>query len=179
MKLGDKYWHKRHGDWEAFDRIELEVVPRYKTSGMSGDEWRTSVLVRFYFKGEVVHERSYSAMKYALMMLGHEWVTKQEPIPSEVIEIEKTRCDQAGCSAEAVAKYVLKKEYSARGELLDSTGLPSWKHYRQFCQKHCERGDCGMEDQDDNYEVLEGPGPEETTNTEESPSIYGGTVEIG
>lgn len=33
-------------DWELFDRMEFQVVPRYKTSGLSGNEWRYHVSVK-------------------------------------------------------------------------------------------------------------------------------------
>lgn len=144
---------KRHRDFESFDKIELKVVPRYKTSEMSGDEWRTSVRVSFFFKDEKVHETSYSSMKYALLMLGHEWVTAQEPIPEKVIKIEEDACMQAGCSRKAVSKYLIKELYSERGEKLDPSDT-TLSHYRQFCDLHLERGDCGLEDSDSNYEVI-------------------------
>lgn len=34
--------YKRHPDFETYDRITIDTVERYKTSGLSGDEWRFS-----------------------------------------------------------------------------------------------------------------------------------------
>ncbi len=53
---GKTVFHKRLRDFESFDEIRLKVVPRYKTSGLSGDEWRTGVLIEFMFKGQVIEE---------------------------------------------------------------------------------------------------------------------------
>ena len=140
--------HKRHPDFEAFDRIELRLVPRFKTSGLSGNEWRVSVIAEFFFKGEKVHEAGYSDMKHAMLMLGSDWVAAQ--IPTRVIEIEETKCSQPSCPKDATDKFWLKQEYSAQGHRLD----PSDRHgqpYLQFCAEHSHRGDCSREDSDDNY----------------------------
>lgn len=176
--IDDKKTHARLRQFHAFDRIELVVTPRYKTSGMSGDEWRISVVAKFHFKGEVVHEDHFRDMKSALMMLPSSWIQAQEPIPMRVVEIEKTKCDQPGCSRDAETVYRLKTKYSERGELLDQTkGLASWEQTRQFCGVHCRRGDCNLEDSDDNYEVVSGYGPSGSRNVTESPSLFGGVVE--
>lgn len=176
MKRNSRY-HKRHRDFEAFDRIELDVVPRYKTSGLSGNEWRISVRVRFSFKGEVVHETTIMTMRYAMMLLAGEWVKAQEPIPTRVIELERSKCDQPGCSNDAVSTYHIKVEFSERGDKLDP-GDSTMLHYRRFCRVHLRRGDCGREDSDANYDVVEGPGPDDTSNVIESPSAFGGAIEI-
>lgn len=172
----NRLWHKRLPEFETFDRIELAIVPRYKTSGLSGDEWRQSVAMRFYFKGEMVHEEFCGGkMEWALMLVASEWLKNESPIPDRVIEIEKTKCDQPSCDANAVGRYLIKKEYGDRGEDLDQSAIHSAK-YRQFCAKHARRGDCGREDADRNYEPLDTLKPEQSTNTEESPAAFGGVV---
>lgn len=145
-----KRYRKRHADFESFDRIELEVVPRYKTSGLSGDEWRTSVRARFRFKGELMHEEWAQDMRSMIMMLGYKWMLAQEPIPERIIDIEKKKCDQPGCSADAVVTFDLKEEFSDQGEKLDAEDC-TLKSYRKFCSEHSTRGDCGREDRDANY----------------------------
>lgn len=166
----DKPWHKRLPDFESFDRIELKVVPRYKTSGLSGDEWRQHVEMSFYFKGKLVHSSGSSDMKNAIMRLGHVWGEAQCPIPMEVINIEETKCDQPSCEEDAVGKYLIKRETSDHGDYIDPTTVYGRK-YRQFCAKHARRGDCSREDSDDNYEPMDGLNPESSTNTEESRSV--------
>gem|GEM_PF-6705725 len=37
-------------DAQAFDEIRIVTVPRYKTSGLSGDEWRISAMIQFFAK---------------------------------------------------------------------------------------------------------------------------------
>jgi len=54
---------------------------------------------------------------------------------------------------------------------LDMTDYPTdWVWYRQFCQRHLQRGDCSREDSDDNYAVVSGPGPNDAKGWEEDES---------
>lgn len=177
MSMKDKLYHRRCKDFASFDRIELVVTPRYKTSGLSGDEWRTGVVVKFHFKGEVVHETFFTSMRYAVMLLGAEWTKAQEPIPMAVIKLEKAKCDQPGCHRDAVARFKLKRLTSDCGEYLDPADQ-HLEYYRKFCKRHLRRGDCGREDADDNYEPLDGIGPEQSSNLEESPAAFGGIIEV-
>lgn len=161
-----KMWHKRHPDFEAFDSVTIDVVPRYKTSGLSGDEWRVAAVIRLWFKGEPVAERGYRDIESALKFLPAFTSEAASPIPTRVIELERESCDQPGCAEKAVTKCRLKKEYSDRGEeLVMREGVNS--HYRQFCQRHLQRGDCGLEDSDSNYEVVSGPGPDQARGYED------------
>lgn len=147
--------HRRCRDWEAFDKIELEVVPRYKTSELSGDEWRTGIAIRFFHKGHLVHEDFRTGMRYAIMMLADIWLKAQEPISDEVIELEKVYCDQPGCREKWTAVRFLKRLAVNEGWLDTSDSI--FRHFRKFCATHLKRGDCGLEDADRNYE----PPPEE------------------
>lgn len=168
--------HRRHPKFAIFDEVRMTTVPRYKTSEMSGDEWRTSVVVQLFFKGHLIREKSFSNIDAAVTYLGP--LMDESPIPTKVLELEKTLCDQPGCKEEAVSKYRLKKLYSARGEELAEREKPWPYEYRQFCQKHLRRGDGALEDADRNYEVVEGPGPAATTNTDESPAVFGGVIDL-
>jgi hypothetical protein len=163
--------HKRLHRFESFDRIELQVVPRYKTSGMSGDEWRQHVAVKFFFKGECVHETGANSMQNALMLLPSEWVRAQEPIPSRIIEMEYSGlCDQPSCPNQAEGRFKIKRETADNGSWLDPEEWRYHESYRQFCKRHIKRGDCSREDADDNYEPLDGVGPDASTNFIESPA---------
>jgi len=171
--MGMSHFHKRHRDFEVFDEIQLKVVPRYKTSELSGDEWRTSVRVTLSFKGAVVTTKCFGDMDSAIRMFGATTVTDQ--IPDIVRKLEETKCDQPGCSEDAVSRYRLKQQFSRNGHRLD----PSDQYgtcYRQFCSRHLRRGDGGREDSDDNYEVLDSSGPDKSTNMEISPSAFGGQL---
>lgn len=146
-------FHRRLHDHETFDRIALIVVPRYKTSEMSGDEWRHGVEVVFYFKGEEVHRSYYSRMEYAVGFLAAEFHKAQEPIPEKVIELERSgRCDNVGCANSARYRFYPKRLTSPNGEWLDMQEKANMVYFRQFCEEHYVRGDCSREDADENYE---------------------------
>jgi hypothetical protein len=172
-----KPYHKRLPDFESFDKITLEVVPRYKTSGLSGDEWRQHVEVKFHFKGEIVHSTGWSNMRAALMLLGGEWVRAQEPIPERVIEIEEQTCDQPSCERPPIGRLLIGKETSEHGDWL-LKDQDSMRHYRKFCANHIRRGDCSREDADANYTPLDGKTADASTNVEESPSVLGGVIDL-
>lgn len=158
MKLGDHESHERLHRWEPLDRIDLQVVPRYKTSGMSGDEWRISVLVRGYFKGMEVFSFGAGNMRSAVAMLPGkilEWADTGLEI--DFLGHERKRCDQPSCSNDAVNRYRMKRLTDECGQWLDMAHQP-FVHYRQFCAPHSKRGDCSREDADDNYELMAGPG---------------------
>ena len=146
-------FHKRLPKWEAFDEIRFCIVPRYKESSLSGDEWRQSVRVDFFFKGNAVHGFTARDMETAILFLGQEWTTAQEPIPGRVLALEKNLCDQPSCGRPAVITYRIKQEFSNRGEKLDCEDCYGIK-YRRFCQIHMTRGDSSREDSDGNYEVI-------------------------
>jgi hypothetical protein len=39
-------------DAQAFDEVRIKTVPRYKTSGLSGDEWRISATIQLMLSGQ-------------------------------------------------------------------------------------------------------------------------------
>lgn len=145
--------HKRLSDFEPIDRIELKVIPRYKDSDLSGSEWRTSVLVQFFFKDQLLFEEQFHTMDQAILMLGGEWLYKTNPIPDKVLKMEDHCCDQPGCSDAALPKkHYLTVEYSSRGERLDIVKTTESRPiYRRFCERHSTRGDGSYEDSDSNY----------------------------
>lgn len=144
-------YHARLDDFESFDRITFEVIPRYKQSGLSGDEWRQHVEVQFWFKGEIVHTFGAGNMRSALMIVGTEWITQQEPLPSKVVDIERDRCDQPSCPKTFTVRRLLKRHKDAFAPFRPEEA----KHYRQFCEEHKRRGDADFEDSDVNYETLD------------------------
>ena len=171
-----KLWHKRLHYFEAFDTISLVVVPRFKTSGLSGDEWRQSVVAVYYFKGKLVHQASYRDMQNALMYLPHDWLEAQMPIPKEVLILEETTCDQPSCPNKAVGRLKLKRETDSHGNWLVSEGEAD--QYRKFCLVHIERGDCSREDADENYIPLDRVSALDSQNAFESPATFGGVIDL-
>lgn len=148
MSLGDRESHKVHSDDEGIDRIEIQMVPRYKTSGLSGDEWRVSAFIRLFRKGKMVYEQQHGALKDAAAFLPHLLNTVFDHVEGPLWG-DTGKCDQVSCPEEGKNKRYLKKQYSSHGEgpLLESF----FNKFRRFCDKHLRRGDCGLEDADINY----------------------------
>ncbi len=139
-------------DAQAFDEVRILTVPRYKTSGMSGDEWRISASIQFFRKGNLVHQTSASNIQNACYLVGAEHMRACDDAKG-YFGGESELCDQEGCSQIATVTYLLKKEFCRQGHSSD-TGGPT---IRMFCEKHKTRGDCGLEDADHNYEAIESP----------------------
>lgn len=172
--------HKRLGDWENYDRIEFKVVPRYKTSGMSGDEWRQHVEVTCYFKGEAVFSFGCRNMRVAAALLPGKMITESDNgIQDAVLKREDgDACDQPSCESKSIGRFLIKEAFGDRGEKLHPGDYSHRNAYRQFCARHVRRGDCSREDCDDNYEPLDGITAESSTNIEESPSAFGGVIHV-
>jgi hypothetical protein len=158
-------FYKRHPDDRWIDEVRMVTVPRFKTSGLSGDEWRTSVRIEFWRKGEVIHTRTVGDLQAALMMVAAEYVRFGD---DGIDNPESTNhlCFQPGCSDKAVSEYELKANYCREGHKSE----PHWSERRRFCQKHLRRGDCALEDADANYTVIAGPGPDQARGWEQDES---------
>ncbi len=146
-------FHRRLLGWEQYDQVVLTVVPRYKTSELSGDEWRTSVLVAFMFKGKVIKQDTYSKIETAVLCLGR-MLINDEGLGKEYLKIEEATCDQPGCANPAVARLEIGKLVAEDGSWLDPKEKYG-RYYRKFCTEHIKRGDCDREDCDDNYTPLD------------------------
>lgn len=201
-------------DMEATDfgisSITMRLKERYKTSGLSGDEWRFSavlefwkkggeeaeiedhlgsmnacvaktahimsaiifdrerekpenekvavVIMRFYRRGQMLFGLQFNNLVEAASSLPWWWLTWMEnhEIPSERFQPqEEGYCCQPGCQEKGVVVYRIKKKFEQRtGRRVRTSGM--WHHHRRFCEKHALRGDCGLEDADVNYELIEG-----------------------
>jgi hypothetical protein len=148
-------YHRRHHDDEIVDNVTVETVPRWKTSGLSGDEWRVSYVVRLWRKGDVLHQRAFARMRDACAYIPHAfacapcWPDEEFPtLWDQHLKGEHLICTQVGCDAPATTRLRLSKTFSPNGE----GPLPAHSTYwRGFCDKHRGRGDCGREDADRNY----------------------------
>lgn len=153
-------FHIDHPDDERFDEIHIYVVERWKESELSGDEWRFSYSAEIKRKGEIIICITASTLDWLLK--GLQWriqaASEKGEFDSDAWDRTRDKCDQPGCSNVATIFYQLKKEYSRQGDELVDQG--SIKLYRQFCQNHKHRGDCGLSDSDDNYFVIENPNKE-------------------
>ena len=146
---------KRLHDDEWYDEIRITTEPRYKTSSLSGDEWRTSAQVQILRKGIVLTERGFSKIDYAVRWLA--WGLVDDETDLWKPDFPSDLCSQPGCPDDAITGYAIKVQYEKNGSR--SEYQPKELDTRQFCARHAERGDSDMEDRDSNYEVLWGPGP--------------------
>ena len=157
--MSERQYFKRHPDDQIIDDIQIHVVPRFKTSGLSGDEWRVSAVVELKRKGTLVYSRSYSNVDDAarhlpwLLRVWCEMPDEEIPNWTEQNNRDRTLCHQSGCGKEWTVLYKLKREASERGEWIDPSDC-TLTSVRGFCDEHKHRGDCGREDAEDNYEVV-------------------------
>lgn len=227
----------RHHDDDYWDRIEVDaegvklrafMVPRYKTSGMSGDEWRVHAKLEVtldgvktpivshgfhrmrgllehaahfiyataagslgkpdatltaFRKGVVLTKQTFPTFGDAALGMGWHIVTANEgSAKAEWRHLtnaeELARCQQVGCAEPPKNFYRLKKLQVGNGSLMvepeyDFTGQFTW-----YCARHTERGDCGLEDADENMILVDGNGVPVVHPADESPSVMGGVVEV-
>lgn len=169
--------YKAHRDWEGVDEITIRQVPRFKTSRLSGDEWRVHAVVTFKRKGKVVYERPFHRIFEAASFLP--WLLNCELVDNTTHERGlfghyEDECAQPGCEAPSVNHYRLKKVYASQGD----GPLPyDGEEYRAFCEAHSVRGDCGMEDNDKNYELVKGTGHKTLNPSKVSPPAFGGIID--
>ena len=147
--------HVDHPDDERFDSVTIDCVERWKESDLSGDEWRFEYRVRFYRKGHVIIERSFSRMHQALAYLPSlPMSTGGKDFNTAAWKLSQQLCDQPGCSSEPVVFYLRKRRYSTGGYELKREG---GDEYRQFCARHKNRGDCALDDAEQNYDEILDP----------------------
>lgn len=174
--------YKRHDDDEWFDEIRISVKPRYKTSGMSGDEWRVSALVEVFRKGVLLKERAFGKLHYAadfLPAILHEM--SDDGCPEEIYRQTERLCFQPGCKEEGVVEYrIIDEFYKPYGDKMPKRDYLG-EYHRRFCEAHAKRGDCGLEDADRNYILISAP-PGWKGNADlgakqaESPSGFAGVI---
>jgi len=140
---------------QAFDKIVMKTVPRWKESEMSGDEWRISTLIEFSRNGEVVHEMTWGDLNHAVKDLGHMFDKSIEAMPGGYsLAGDGVHCDQEGCSEKATITYKRKEPHCTYcGQTRGPSGFSI--DLRSFCDRHARRGDCGLDDADRNYELYE------------------------
>ena len=145
--------HEDHPEDERYDDIHIYVVPRWKESEISGDEWRFSYVAEFRRKGEIVI--TFSASRLEWLLQGLQWralvAGEDGKVDQEAWNRTKKLCDQPGCSAIATIFYKRIMRYTNRGELLATDSFYDGNTYRQFCDLHKRRGDCDLDDADHNY----------------------------
>jgi hypothetical protein len=171
---------------QRFDEVTIRTVPRYKTSSLSGNEWRFSAECEIKYKGRMIWEGSHSSVPEMLDEASR--VVYSQDFQMADVPDTMDLCDQEGCSEPWVNVYELKKEYCSHcghGSDAKSELFPT-PLVRKFCERHSQRGDCALEDSQSNYLVVtsstnQNPGetPVATTRAEdERKSLFGGTIYI-
>lgn len=168
MSLGEKPWRDIKPDAQAFDEIRIITVPRFKESGLTGNEWRISANVQFMRKGRVIVERTYRNIETACNYLAAAHGEACEG-GNAMYGGEGDFCDQEGCAEMATVTYQKKADYCREGHKSELRHIT----VRKFCERHKHRGDCGLDDADQNYEPWEGS----TENTNAQQGLSGGGID--
>lgn len=153
-------FYKLHADDDFIDEVRIIVRERYKTSGLSGDEWRFHRVIQLFRKGILLHEEPFNGhidkvagfVPLVIAQWGDNGVTTEQRA--------EHLCFQPGCRESATSEYELIEEFGPHGERLHPEENSYHSARRRFCQKHLRRGDCGREDADRNYRVISGYGPD-------------------
>lgn len=159
-------WYQRLDDDRYIDAIEVETVPRFKESEISGDEWRTSVVVRYKRNGVVVGEESYGDITAAVAHMARH-ATGFAPVDFSRLTSKQTRrltskqthrldedyCFQPGCSEPWTVEYEKVREGCSQ---CGNVGETSQYHEIRvrFCETHETRGDASHDDADRNYRKI-------------------------
>ena len=145
--------YDQHEDDEWFDNVTVDCEERWKESELSGDEWRFSYVVRFSRKGQVLIQRGYSRLDWALAAIPS-LVTSYAPVDNDRDKefVDDGFCMQPGCKNKGNIEYRKKEDWCNRcGERHE---IKYHEKRRRFCNYHKHRGDCGLDDSDANYEAV-------------------------
>lgn len=156
--LARHVYFKRLDEDEWYDEVRMSTVPRYKQSGLSGDEWRHHVEIEFLRKGVVLKSKGFHSLKDALAAApGILFYYAPADDDAELVKAKQadfdSLCFQPSCANKATVEYRLKKEYCNVAPH-DGGHDTHGDTRRRFCDKHKTRGDCGFEDSDMNYETV-------------------------
>ena len=162
-------------DAQAFDEVTIRTVPRFKTSGLSGDEWRISAVVEFKHKGKVLHTQSWRDVECALRFADHAATAAMEDGKC-FFAGQGDLCDQEGCAEKWTVVYKRKMSYcgSPNNNKVDQENP---NDYRCFCARHSTRGDSSFDDSDSNYELVDGATMRPAAG-DLSPASFGGVVDL-
>ncbi len=134
-------------DAQAFDEIRIVTIPRYKQSGLSGDEWRIHAEAQFYRKGKLIFSKGCRNVQTACGLL-FAWHVEAQDDGKAYFAGDGLTCDQEGCHEPATVRYRLVRAFCQAGHENDPSDVSALRH---FCDQHKTRGDCGLDDADQNY----------------------------
>lgn len=113
--------------------------------------------IQFFYKGTEVYSDTTLTPRQLLLSIPSIMISISENTNINFYSRQKSnlkeKCCQPGCLDNPEVFLQLKKCYDKRGQ-----EEPNFDHltgprifYRQFCQRHKHRGDCGLDDSDQNY----------------------------
>lgn len=144
-------WLDQRPDAQGFDEVRIVTVPRYKESYLSGDEWRISASIQLWRKGKMIVERGCRDVEAAVMLLGGFWLESLDNALGYFAG-DGITCDQEGCAEKATVRYLKHANYARGDGHKSELTRPTYRH---FCERHKVRGDCGLDDADRNYELVD------------------------
>ena len=155
----------KHKAQPFIDETRIRLVDRYKTSDASGNEWRYSYEMTLFWKGKLIAtgvagNMETAAASVALAVQGGFqsdkcWEASDVDNPYSMADI----CCHPGCPKKSTRKYVFKKVYTKTCDFSkqnDGTGYGGFVEGHEFCDDHGQRGDCALDDANDNYVCIEG-----------------------
>lgn len=154
--MSDKISYALRPDAQGFDEIRIRLVPRFKESELSGSEWRISTVMEFYRKGELICASSCGGkIEYGAGLVYARLLEAQDN-GEAYFAGDGIHCDQEGCAEKAVYLMKLKKRFCVGGGNCGQEKKDYGSHdHRCFCELHKNRGDQDLEDNNDNYELVE------------------------
>jgi hypothetical protein len=156
VNLRERVGRALRPDAQAFDEVRIVTVPRYKQSGLSGDEWRISARIEFYRKGKLIRDVDHFSNIETACGFAYSAYHAAIGNGDAYFAGEGDTCDQEGCHETATVTYRLKKEFCSCGQEKPTIGID----VRKFCDEHKRRGNQSLDDCDENYEVFEEVGIE-------------------
>lgn len=160
-----KPYRARRPDHQDYDEIVIRTEPRYKTSSFSGNEWRISATATILRKGKKIAEYDASTVPELLQEVSRRVFKRKFQEASLGLDTSEF-CDQEGCKEPFTRTYKMLQEQS-HGPRCSHLQDPFQPTVRKFCERHAKRGDCGLEDQDRNYEQIDGPKDSPQMSTED------------
>ena len=175
-------------DQQLFDKVTITTKPRYKTSHISGNQWRIGAEVTISYKGRTLWETlDVTNVSTALQTLARDLYTDDFLMAlNDKVNVDDL-CDQEGCDQPWTHVYRMKNDvcvHCATKKPATDGVINSRPALRKFCERHAQRGNQGLEDVQDNYEVVSTPDGQKagtepiasTLTTDESRAGFAGTI---
>ena len=143
---------------DFIDEVSIKTIPRFKSSELSGDEWRTHAQVELRRKGHVIATTGVLNMECAAALLP--WFLKTfgedrnfDKQVQEAMDRDWDLCQQPGCPESVDTMFKVLVEACHLGpHPVDPDRTPM---FRGFCKAHLNRGDQSFEDSNESYEEVD------------------------